>query len=170
MQELKEQTVFLEIKHRLNACVFKERTLLPSEAACEIMAKPELLADLCTTTGIEDNTILQKIEKLSRQCQLQAANMISYNRHAWLGEHDNRLRVTFDSEIEAFQPNLFVPKFGTGVPLLSPDQCIMEIKFNRVIPIWAKECVVLSYSQMQRFSKYAHAVEGLNSLSKQATG
>ena len=166
---LRCQDVFIEIKHRLNACVFKERARLPGDAACTIMTNPELLADLCEKTGMEDDIFLKKMEKLSRVCWLQAANVISYNRIAWLGVHDHRLRVTFDSEIEAFPPDQFVPNLGSGSPLLSPESCIMEIKFNRVIPTWVKECIVLSNAQMQRFSKYAHAIEALHLVSQQTT-
>ncbi len=171
IEALDSQTAYIEIKHRIRSCVFKERTKMAGNFARKLLANPSLLRELSSQPFADQTsaTLLSKIEKLSRQSQLQAANIITYNRSAWLGTNNHRLRVTFDSNIESFPPSQYLPKFGSGQSLLKKHLCVLEIKFNRVMPTWVKDCIVISNAQMQRFSKYAHGLEALGVVSDQTT-
>lgn len=153
---------FMEIKHKVNNCVFKERVALTDEGAEAILADSNeilQLEDHITSTEHEKRSTITAIVRAASMPGFGAVHVISYLREAWMGREHERLRVTFDSCCEAYHPTEFhyVGQAG-GRLLLAANRCVMELKFDTAIPRWIRDLTAKNGFQLQRFSKYAVGV------------
>ena len=164
---------FMEIKHRINNTVYTQRANLTAERATSIFTDAGQLGRLAD--HVHDSAIKQEqflIDEIQRSATLQklrAATVITYLREAWLGTVDHRLRVTFDSQCQAYGPHNFAEvQNNTGKDCLDPNLIIMEVKFDRAIPCWIRDVLRDQHLQLQRFSKYASGIlnESTNGFSK----
>lgn len=165
LQDNVVQAAFMEIKHRVNNTVFKERLRLSDEGASAILATPSELANLerHLAPGTDpDRLPIETIVRAAESPGFQPVTVITYVREAWIGQVDPSLRLTFDSLCEAFLPEAYgqVGEAG-GLPILSPTAAIMEIKFDDAIPRWIRGAVGQFGLSLDRFSKYAAGVEAL---------
>lgn len=154
---------FMEIKHRIDQRVLKERLPLDPAGAREILADPERLRDLreFVLGRRGEETVGSILRQLERQ-HLQPVAVISYVREAWMGALDERLRLTFDSACQVHSPERWPEAAdGTGLPLLPPERHIMEVKFDRRLERWLRDLIVTQGLVQRRFSKYARGVEEL---------
>lgn len=167
-EDFDTHTTFLEIKHRVNQTLYKERVRLKPEAVREILRDVRALHDLDGSVQAGDRLHRQTIatiERLAALWDLRSTVVISYRREAYVGILDERLRVTFDAFCCAYEPDRFLDAPGdAGLPLLPDAHMIMELKFDHAIPRWLRD-VVGSYGlQLVRFSKYASGVEALDQV------
>ncbi len=81
--------------------------------------------------------------------------ILNYERAA-LTEPAAHIRVTFDSAVSAADSlNCFPIDEGTPrIPLLSPECCILEVKFDDILPGWLREMIELPALRQISFSKY----------------
>ncbi|MBN79764.1 MAG: hypothetical protein CMJ70_06460 [Planctomycetaceae bacterium] len=164
-------TAFMEIKHRINDLVFKERVKLTDEGANCILADARELTHLdrhvvadALATG---RTTIDTIRKAASVPGFFAVNVISYLREAWEGAIDRRLRLTFDSSCQAYTPATYLDvALNSGSNILRHDEFIMEIKFDEAIPRWMRDLVSKHSIRLSRFSKYAFGVERLQNTSR----
>ncbi|MEZ6187756.1 MAG: polyphosphate polymerase domain-containing protein [Planctomycetota bacterium] len=159
------QGAFMEIKHRINNTVFKERLRLSDEGASAILADPSELRNLeqhLQPDRPADKVTVETVLRAAARPGFRPVAVITYMREAWIGEVDPRLRLTFDSLCEAYLPGAYaqVGEPG-GVPILEPTRAIMEVKFDDAIPRWIRDAVGTFGLALDRFSKYAAAVEAL---------
>ena len=165
--EQRIQTAFMEIKHRINDLVFKERVKLTDDGANCILADARELANLdrhvvadALATG---RTTINTIRKAASVPGFFAVNVISYLREAWEGSFDRRLRLTFDSSCQAYTPATYLDvALNSGSNILRHDEFIMEVKFDEAIPRWMRDVVSKHSIRLSRFSKYAFGVERLH--------
>ena len=116
-----------------------------------------------TPAELARRSTIRTIERLAACGNLLPVNVIAYRRQAWMGAVDHRLRLTFDTLVEGRRPAaLFDVRTGHGQPLIPPNHCVMELKFNRV--------VALQRVRVQRFSKYATGVDALHGTVRPAVG
>ena len=52
----------------------------------------------------------------------------------------------------------------SGVPLIPTGHAVMELKFDRRIPRWLRDTIMVQGLEVQRFSKYANGIEALGRL------
>ncbi|MCA8921849.1 MAG: polyphosphate polymerase domain-containing protein [Planctomycetes bacterium] len=159
------QGAFMEIKHRINNTVFKERLELSDEGASAILADPSELRHLerhLAPGGDPDRVTIETVLRAANQPGFHPVTVITYLREAWIGKVDPTLRLTFDSLCEAYLPEAFaqVGEPG-GVAILDPTRTIMEVKFDDAIPRWIRDAVGRFGLALDRFSKYAAGVEAL---------
>jgi len=159
------QGAFMEIKHRINNTVFKERLPLSDSGASAILADPSELRHLerHLLPGSEpDRVTVDTVLRAADAPGFQPVTVITYVREAWVGKVDPRLRLTFDSLCEAYWPPAYaqVGEPG-GVSILDPLKAIMEVKFDDAIPRWIRDAVGKFGLALDRFSKYAAGVEAL---------
>ena len=86
---------------------------------------------------------------------LRPAVTVRYRRDAFYHAGSD-FRLTFDTELEAISPDaeaLFSPEYR-GLPVLPPDQVIMEIKYGDRCPSFARKLTNVSCKQVS-VSKYA---------------
>ena len=160
------QTAFMEIKHRLNDLVLKERVQLTDEGANTILADVRELVDLdrhvIANIPPAARTTVERIQRAASAPNFSAVNVISYLREAWEGSVDRRLRLTFDSSCQAYAPQSYLDvAFNCGTRILREGEFIMEVKFDEAIPRWIRDLVARNGLHLQRFSKYAYGVERL---------
>ncbi|MEM7473699.1 MAG: polyphosphate polymerase domain-containing protein [Planctomycetota bacterium] len=152
---------FMEIKHRIHNTVYKQRIKLTSDGAQAILLDASALRRISTfidTRKESDSAAIASVEQAAHQ-GLEAKTTITYLREAWLGRHDDRLRVTFDSAGQAYQAHQYaLVASGNGESFLRPDQTILEVKFNQSIPRWIRDVLDSQNLVLNRFSKYAEGV------------
>ena len=95
----------------------------------------------------------------------EAANLITYQREAWMGQVDGRLRITFDQMAHVYNPDCH----GTvnsrfGLPVIPAGHYVMEVKFNESFPRWVRDIVSDQNLLPRRFSKYAAGIETLRKV------
>ncbi len=160
-ETVRATNAFMEIKHRIDNTVFKERVELTSSGATEILTDGKQLARLAEHVA-EANcnpNLVNEIQRTASLQKLRSAAVITYLREAWMGALDSRLRLTFDSACQAYTPHSFAEVASNrGTSLLDPSLSIMEVKFDRAIPCWIRDVLIAQQLRLQRFSKYASGV------------
>ncbi len=162
------RAAFLEIKHRLNECISKERVALRPESAVAILEDSSRLLhldELLTEEERRHRQTIALIELTAGHLALVATDVITYRREAWMGTFDSRLRLTFDHFVHALAPDRYLDlDRESGVPLIPTGHAVMEVKFNRRIPRWIRDTIMAQGLAVQRFSKYANGIEALGRL------
>lgn len=158
---IKVSSTFMEIKHRIQNTVYKQRAKLSDIGAEKILSNAKELINL-SNHACEPSTcpqLTQDIEAAASTKKLQAAKTITYIREAWQGAHDPRLRVTFDSKCQSYAPSCFGSvEDNAGEAILDENLVILEIKFDHSIPCWIRDILQTQHLHLQRFSKYAAGV------------
>jgi hypothetical protein len=146
-------TVYLELKKKLNGLTYKQRIPLP-------FTNTEQCLDF-RTAGIRRTYIFDEIQWFLRSYNPFPQFMISYNRAAFRGRENSTLRVTFDANIRCETAGLdFSPSSSlSGIPLLDTGARLMEIKVDTAIPLFfSAHLAGLSIFPVS-FSKYRKAYE-----------
>jgi len=153
--------VFFEIKRRVNNVIMKQRGSVHRHAV------PELLAGHLP----ESHHLLSKDPKhfiaVQRFCHLMSDIRatpkvhIFYLREAYLGRHDNSVRVTMDREVHAELEPTAELITRPVCPAKIFQRVILELKFTNRFPNWFNE-LVQRFGVMQcGAAKY---VDGVNAL------
>ena len=80
--------------------------------------------------------------------------IISYDRLAFV-EPISNVRITFDTGILASDEyECFYDGSFSGIPVISGDEYILEVKFDQVLPSYIRKVVQSEYANQQSFSKY----------------
>lgn len=154
-------TAYMEIKHRVQNTVYKQRVQLTEAGALAILNNGQELAEISKHVAPTANLDLAAIADIERAAQhgLEAKTTITYLREAWLGSVDDRLRLTFDSQGQTYSSDAFARvDSNSGQNFMPDDQIIMEVKFNQAIPRWIRDVLVKQQLVLHRFSKYAAGV------------
>jgi SPX domain protein involved in polyphosphate accumulation len=156
---------FMEIKHRRNNTVTKERVSIGESGLETILETPTELARLdryARRNGLASQSTVAAIMLAASRPGFRPASVVSYRREAWLGRVDHRLRVTFDACCRASRPETrYSADIRAGQAILPANLFVMEIKFDHAIPTWIREITVAHQVRLQRFSKYASSIEAL---------
>lgn len=145
--------VFVELKKKYRSVVYKRRLSLEREQAmnCVFGKAPwpntQIGGELAYAMAFYGN--------------LRPAVFLSYERDAYHGIQDPQLRMTFDTRILYRRQGLSLGAEPWGVPLLGPDQVLMELKVAGGLPLWLTR--VLSSQGIYRttFSKYGAAYQDI---------
>jgi SPX domain protein involved in polyphosphate accumulation len=147
----KDTEVFIELKKKYDSVVYKRR---------EGMTEDELEEYLTTFTPDKDTQIMREIDyTMKRYPGLAPAMMLSYDREAFYAKDDHEFRMTFDDHIlwRTEELSLCAPVYG--MPLLEPNQVLLEVKTAGAIPLW----LVHKFSELgirqTSFSKYGSAYQ-----------
>ena len=160
---IKIDAAFMEVKHRVNNIIFKERVKLLKDKSDALLAGSISLKNLVDHVDPADRQKLSTIATLTRAANeptFDAVNIITYMREAWEGTDDSRFRLTFDTECRVYGPaNYYDVADAKGVLLIPEEQALMEVKFNDAIPRWFRDVVNEFGLTIRRFSKYGAGVE-----------
>ena len=147
-----DETVFLELKRKVNGMVTKRRATLPYNAAMDFAAhgiRP-------STESYSLNRMLDEIGYFVGRKNLKPKVFISYERIAMTDVSDPTLRITFDRNILTRRYDVDLKNGPGGDPLLYPDERVMEIKFIHAPPKWLCDILTEEKIFMSRFSKYGN--------------
>ena len=146
--------IFVELKKKFNSVVYKRRIAMEEEAAIRWLCGEGALAG--------DSQILREIDYFrTYYAPLLPRVFLSYDRKAYCCRDGSDLRITFDSNILCRDSELSLGAKIGGIPLLSEDRILMEIKTLGGIPLWLTK--ILSDHRLYKttFSKYGAAYETL---------
>jgi hypothetical protein len=146
-------TVFLELKKKLNGLSYKQRLPLPFTDA-------ENCLDL-KAANVRGSYILDEIQWFLRSYNPFPQFMISYDRLAFRGLENNALRITFDSNIRCTTAEHGFSQGPCGTPLLDNDAYLMEIKVDTSIPLFLSGHLSGLNIFPRSFSKHRRAYESL---------
>ncbi len=119
--------VFLEIKKKYQGIVYKRRNTMEYHRA------GAYLATLC---GGDRTQIGREIDWFLNSYKPEPKVMIAYEREAYEGLEEPELRITFDTGIRWRDADLDLGHGTYGLPLLTQDQILMEIKIPDAAPVW----------------------------------
>jgi SPX domain protein involved in polyphosphate accumulation len=158
------EKLFVEIKRRNGQYIEKARFTI----------EPHLLPSLFNTSHRElyaqnlkplECQVYNELLSLARLFQLRPILFIRYIRRSFWAEGDERLRITFDSELgyDTVNHDCLRPLENIN-HILDGDQVIMEIKANGSVPFWVLELIQEYECKMIRFSKYCLGVQAAYGL------
>lgn len=145
--------IYVELKKKYRATVYKRRLSMPEEMAVEWLAGGN-----CP----QDSQIGKEIHYFRDFYQtLRPRVFLSYDRIAWYAKDGSDLRVTFDESIQYRTEDLTLNANSPCIPIMGEDQVLMEIKTSGGIPLWLTQ--VLSQHKIYKtsFSKYGTAYQNM---------
>lgn len=138
--------VFLEIKKKCDGIVYKRRKKVPLSEA-----------EACIGRGGGfggSGQIGRELDWFLARYKPEPKVYIAYDREAYVGIEDGRLRITFDRCIRWREDRMDLSQDTEGEALLEPGQMIMEIKIPGSVPIWLARLLSKHKIYPQSFSKY----------------
>jgi len=155
-----ETPIFLEIKQRIDRVTQKRRAVLTYGNALRLCNDRQL-----PECAPEDRATLEEIYVFLWQYNLRPVSIVRYDRQAFIGtEYDIGLRVTFDTDLSFQSHRLHLHEGPSSLPMLSPNQVVMEIKVNERMPIWLTELIADHNLKMVRISKYCRSIEAAQKM------
>ncbi len=142
--------VFVELKKKYNSVVYKRRLIL-SQQDVEKAFEENLPLPVTSQIGNEIAYFRSFYETL------HPTVFLSYHRVAHHATDDPDFRVTFDSDILYRRSDLSLTKEAYGIPILHPDQTIMEIKTTGAVPLWMTKILTDQQIYKTSYSKYGTA-------------
>lgn len=137
--------VFAEIKKKYKGVVYKRREVLPCGQAMEYLSGMP-----CP----RDSQILREISWMLHTRELAPRVFIGYDRTALAGIDNPALRITFDTGLRWRIGQLDLRNGDYGMPLLSSDAILMEIKIPGSAPLWLSRLLSRTEVYPTSFSKY----------------
>ncbi|HPG39775.1 MAG TPA: polyphosphate polymerase domain-containing protein [bacterium] len=149
---------FLEIKRRFSKTVVKERAKY-TFAEIENFLNPEN-RDWGVLKQINGTLVLSKFLYNISKLELEPVVLIVYNRDAFIGKLDNRVRLTIDYNVRSRKCDKISTIFQDGILIPVVDtQCILELKYDSFMPKWMRELVHELKVSPQSISKYCMSIE-----------
>ena len=135
--------VFLEIKRRVDNCILKQRGGVRKEAVPLLLAGQLPGPEHLLSRDGKQLVAVQRFCELMESIQATPKVHVAYLREAWVDPESDRVRVTFDREVQGeYEP---LPRFCTRFreEPVNPfrNQVILEIKFTNRFPDWANALV-----------------------------
>lgn len=160
-EPLTEETpIFLEIKQRIDRVIQKRRAVLSYGDALRLCNDRQL-----PDCEPEDRATIEEIYVFLWQYNLRPMSIVRYDRQAFIGtEYDLGLRVTFDTALSFQSHRLHLHEEPSSLPMLPPNQVVMEIKINERMPTWLTELIADHNLKMARVSKYCHSIEAAQKM------
>lgn len=150
-----ETPVFLEIKQRVDRVTQKRRVVLSYGDALRLCNDRKLPEGFD-----EDRATLEEMYVFLWQYNLRPVSIVRYDRQAFMGtEYDMGLRVTFDTNLTFQTHKLHIHEAASALPMISPNQVVMEIKVNERIPLWLTDLIAHHNLKMVRVSKYCRSID-----------
>lgn len=149
-----ETPVFLEVKHKNEARVWKDRVSLPARTAVALIrgAVPK------PSHSQRDAQALGRFLYWMRREGRKAVMLVTYDREPLVGRFDPSLRVTFDRHLRCAPYPVLGPELeGLYSDDLSPifrEHFILEVKFDRVFPSWLRSILAERSYPRRALSKY----------------
>jgi SPX domain protein involved in polyphosphate accumulation len=149
---------FMEIKYRRNRQVMKQR------AAMQLMDAQRLLGEKTTPEELAlpfaGAKVAERFCYYCRNWELNPMVTVSYERIPFVGMRDERVRLTLDCNLRASDHRgrnaLFAPRQEEAVEV---PGMVLELKFDRLMPVWMRDVLWKFDIRQQSFSKYAQCIE-----------
>jgi len=149
-------SAFLEIKRRYGNVVVKERARLPLQDVKSLLVSrsaPELVGD-------NGKRVLGKFLYNVAKRDLRPTALITYEREAFVGLMDDRVRVTLDENVRSYMfPGLSQLFDDDDLRSFTDGRIILEMKFDGYMPKWFRGVIAALGLRAQSVSKYCLGIE-----------
>ena len=140
---------FVEIKKKCSGVVYKRRTAMPLQEAMEHLFRGRMPENA--------GQVGREVQWMMHRYDLYPAAVIAYDRDAWFCPDQPGVRITFDRSLAFRDWDFNLNSRDPGIPLLSADQRLMEIKTNGIYPLWLTQLLRETGARRTHFSKYGLA-------------
>ncbi len=151
-----EYPVFFEIKRRLERVIVKSRVMVMPSGIKGLLQNT-------TSTGPKDNIETKILNQFLFYKNIIGARpiiKIYYDRQAYEGIHDKRVRITFDRNLMYTTQNVSdISLQSNSWQKMSINRVVLEIKFTGQYPPWLTRMVQALNINAHSISKYATALE-----------
>ena len=138
--------IFAEIKKKFDGIVYKRRVNAPlSDIRAFVMNGQHL---------DQDEQIQREIQWFLHRYSPVPKVFIGYERMAFQGIEEPKLRVTFDRNIRFRCRELELCAGDGGEPVFSEDRIVMEVKAPSAIPLWLVSLLSMNGIYAANVSKY----------------
>ncbi len=137
--------VFVELKKKFDGVVYKRRVTEPLRDAAGWLrgARPG-----------DGSQISREIDWFLKYYRPEPKVFIAYDREAWAAADGGELRITFDTALRARSNDVDLRSGDHGVPLLTEDLILMEVKIPGSAPLWLSRLLSENGVFQTSFSKY----------------
>ena len=150
---------FLEIKRRYGRVVAKERTVLPLREAVPILVDRSM-PDLTLEQSFNGKKVIGRFFYNLISKDLRPTALITYEREAFVGRMDDRVRVTLDKNVRSCMfPGLNQLFDDNDLRSFTDGRIILEMKFDGYMPKWFRNVVSRLGLRAQSVSKYCLGIE-----------
>jgi SPX domain protein involved in polyphosphate accumulation len=160
----KNGKVFFEIKRKYEVPIMKNRAPVEFDNALHMFEHHDLSDYHPDTTRYplaEDN--LKRFFFHYHNKRLRPVVLVIYEREAFLGRHDETIRITFDKNLRSVAfPALDELYDETRVRHALSGKFILEVKFNDHFPAWMKPIIGVLGVKRQSASKYVISIKTHN--------
>lgn len=156
-------SAFLEIKHRRNQTISKDRLRVRSGIMGERSDTRRLFLDQDDVLEADSPEVVESMRRLLLRDFLLPVCSVSYFRRAFHFRVNPTLRVTVDTGLRT-TPALsgcFIPAMD-GSRFLPPGLAVVEVKFHWALPLWMGELLRELTLQARPYSKYCAALEHIH--------
>ena len=156
--EINSSNVFFELKGKYNERTYKNRIKIKNLNHLELFNNYNKIFELCKL--YKNDEIIQKFVHQSFRKKIRPKVIIDYIRKPYISDFDSNFRITFDKNLRASPMRSLTFKRKKFEEVLS-GYTIIEIKFNRRIPMWFHRIIQVNQLKKKSVSKF---VEGLKTL------
>lgn len=146
-----DSIIRMECKTKINNYISKRGATI-SRDLCE-----QLIA--CDPSGLEhtDSGLLRDVFREMRVKLMRPVVIVDYIREAYTHPAEE-VRITFDKQLRSGlgQTDIFNKQLPVYPPLADPDQVILEVKFNRILPEYISQLLsqAAGWASRNAISKY----------------
>lgn len=164
-EKIKKNPIYLEAKGRVEDRIFKKRFQIDNNDLDFFYEKKKM--DTLLSKYKNNSLIYEFIFDVMRK-NISPRILIDYNRRPLINKHGLYFRLTFDSDLKSsktkslFQNNNFFISNKC-----KPGYTILEVKFERSIPVWFHRTIQAYDLRRQSISKFVYGV--CNSKVKEET-
>jgi hypothetical protein len=156
-----DSIVFLEIKRRYEDFISKHRAPLRWDQIGSVFAGHGPKAGpLPFKPGSAAAEAASRFLYNYYRRRMRPTALTAYEREAFFGRFDPKLRITFDKNIRSrLYPSLDSLYCDRDTKFLIPGHFILEVKFYLNLPAWVRSWLTRFSLERRAFSKYATGVE-----------
>jgi len=166
--ENSNNTVFLEIKRKYEAPIFKNRCPLKYEDSKKIFSGKSI--ENYVENNLKFPNAVDDAKRFFYQIytkKLMPVVNVIYEREPFLGKLDNNIRITFDKNLRSSPyPTIDDLYNEKRIRYSLKGRFILEVKFNDYYPSWMKPIIGVLGLQKVPASKYTLCIDSQNMLNK----
>ncbi len=153
-----ECVIFLEVKGRYNALVYKHRVELPRTVIERLEhGSNEFVGEITRRVG--DAPLFSAFLFDYFRMRLRPRVLIDYERRPYVSKYAPDFRVTFDESLDSTVTDRLFERPTDRQRVFLPGYSIVEVKFKRHIPAWFHRLIQSYGLKRVSVSKYCEGVE-----------
>lgn len=163
-----DSKVFFEIKRKYEIPIFKNRAVTSYDNVCKLFMNQSV--EKCISNSEKFPHAVDNVKRFFYHFysdSLRPVILVIYEREAYLGLIDEKIRVTFDKNLRSVAfPTIDELYSESRARVALKDQFILEVKFNDYFPSWMKPIIGILGLKRESASKYCISIDTHNFLNK----